>query len=61
MKFAVGFQLHRPGEESFSRLVAAYREHISEVFFSWQELPSGRGGVTASHGYTDWTAQSRTE
>ena len=61
MKFAVGFQLHQPGEEPFSRLVADYREHISEVFFSWQDMPSGRGGVTATHGYTDWSAQSRTE
>ena len=61
MKFAVGFQLHQPGEEPFSRLVADYREHISEVFFSWQDMPSGRGGVTATHGYADWSAQSRTE
>ncbi len=61
IKYAVGFQLYEPGEEPFSRLVADYLDHISEVFFSWQDMPSGRGGVTAAHGYTDWTAQSRTE
>lgn len=61
MKYAVGFQLYEPGEEPFSRLVADYLDHISEVFFSWQDMPSGRGGVTVTHGYTDWTAQSRTE
>lgn len=61
IKYAVGFQLREPGEEPFSQIVAAYQAHISEVFFSWQDLPSGRGGLTACHGYTDWTAQQRTE
>lgn len=61
IKYAVGFHLHEPGEEPFSEIVTAYRDHISEVFFSWQDLPSGRGGLTAHHGYIDWTAQQRTE
>ncbi len=61
MKFSVGFQLNDVGEEPFSQVVADYRDHISEVFFSWQDIPSGRGGVTTRHGFTDWTAQQRTE
>lgn len=61
MKFAVGFQLYDPGEEPFSRLVSAYKDHISEVFFAWQDTPSGRSGIASQHGATDWTAQQRME
>ena len=61
MKFAVGFQLYEHGEEPFSEIVKTYKEHISEVFFAWQDTPSGRSGVATRHGYTDWSAQARTE
>ena len=61
MKFAVGFQLYQEGEEPFSRIVETYREHISEVFFSWMDTPSGRSAVATLHGFTDWTAQRRME
>ena len=61
MKFAVGFQLYENGEEPFSNIVAAYREHIGEVFFAWQDIATCRSAVATRHGYTDWTAQSRTE
>jgi collagenase-like PrtC family protease len=61
MKLAVGFQLYGEGEEPFSHMVAAYRESISEVFFAWQDIPTGRSGIASLHGYTDWTAQRRTE
>ncbi len=61
MKFSVGFQLYEGGEEPFSEIVKAYSENISEVFFSWQDTPSGRSGVATRHGYTDWSAQKRME
>ena len=61
MKFAVGFQLYEPGEEPFSRLVQAYKNHISEVFFPWLDLPTGRSGIASRHGHTDWTSQTRLE
>ena len=61
MKFAVGFQLYDLGEEPFSQIVNTYKEHISEVFFAWQDTPSGRSGIASRHGVTDWTAQSRME
>ena len=61
MKFAVGFQLYDMGEEPFSHIVDTYKEHISEVFFAWQDTPSGRSAVATRHGYTDWSAQSRME
>lgn len=61
MKFAVGFQLYEPGEEPFSNIVATYKAHISEVFFAWQDTPSGRSAIATRHGFTDWSAQSRME
>lgn len=61
MKFSVGFQLMPQGEEPFSALVQAYRAHIGEVFFPWQDIPTGRSGIATEHGYTDWGAQARME
>ena len=61
MKYSVGFQLYENGEEPFSHIVKAYREHISEVFFPWQDIATGRSAVATRHGYTDWDAQRRTE
>lgn len=61
MKYSVGFQLYENGEEPFSRIVASYKDHISEVFFAWQDIATGRSGVATRHGYTDWSAQRRTE
>lgn len=61
MKFAVGFQLYTGDEEPFSQIVADYRDAISEVFFAWQDIPTGRSGVATMHGYTDWDAQRRLE
>ena len=61
MKFAVGFQLYEGDAEPFSRVIELYRDKISEVFFAWQDIPTGRSGIASMHGYTDWTAQRRTE
>ena len=61
MKFAVGFQLYDVGEEPFSSIVETYRDSISEVFFPWQDFATGRSAVATRHGFTDWTAQARTE
>ena len=61
MKFAAGFQLYEGDAEPFSEVVKLYRDKISEVFFPWQDIPTGRSGIASVHGYTDWTAQRRTE
>lgn len=61
MKFSVGFQLYENGEEPFSEIVKTYKEHISEVFFPWQDIATGRSAVATRHGYTDWDAQARME
>ena len=61
MKYSVGFQLYQGNEEPFSQIVKTYKEHISEVFFAWQDIASGRSPIATRHGYTDWSAQARTE
>ena len=61
MKFSVGFRLYQEGEEPFSEIVKAYKDSVSEVFFAWQDIPTGRSGIASDHGYTDWSAQRRTE
>lgn len=61
MKYCIGFQLYENGEEAFSEIVKTYREHISEVFFAWQDIATGRSAIATRHGYTDWSAQARTE
>ena len=61
MKFSVGFRLYENGEETFSQIIKAYREHISEVFFSWLDIPSGRGTTSSHHGFADWSVQQKTE
>ena len=61
MKYSVGFQLYEGGEEPFSRIVETYRDSVSEVFFPWQDIATGRSAVATRHGYTDWAAQARME
>ena len=58
MKFSVGFRLHQEYEEPFSNLVADFRDNISEVFFAWQDIASGRSPVATMYGFTDWGAQA---
>jgi collagenase-like PrtC family protease len=31
------------------------------VFFAWQDIATGRSAIATRHGYTDWSAQARTE
>ena len=61
IKYSVGFRLQSEDEEPFSAIVSAYKESVSEVFFSWNDIPSGRGTSATHHGITDWGAQQRTE
>ena len=61
IKYAVGFQLTYPEEEPFSNIVSSYRNFISEVFFSWQDMPSGRSNIATYHDFTDRTTQQTTE
>ena len=61
MKYAVGYQLAEGSESPFSGLVEQYSDAISEVYFPWLDMPSGRSALATRHGYTDWSAQSRLE
>ena len=61
MKFTVGYQLAERDEPPFSRLIESYREHISELYFPWMDMPTGRSALSVRRGYTDWTAQERLE
>jgi len=61
MKYAVGYQLAEGNESPFSEIVRPYREHISEVYFPWMDIPSGRSALSTRRGDTDWTAQARLE
>ena len=56
MKFAVGYQTPQNGER-FSDIVKTYRDHISEVYFAWPGMASGR----PTGGIQDWGAQRRLE
>ena len=59
IQYSVGFQLHKPGQESFSQMVAVYRHSISEVFFAWPEIASGRGDLATHCDITVQETQQR--
>jgi collagenase-like PrtC family protease len=61
MRFAIGYQLAEPGEESFVEIVRDYLEHVAEVYFPWGSMPSGRAALTERRGYVDWGGQARLE
>lgn len=61
IRFAVGYQLADPDEESFAGIVQDYRPAIEEIYFPWADLPSGRAALTRRRGYTDWSGQQRME
>ncbi len=60
MKFAVGYQQTGDGE-SFPAIVADYRPHIEEVYFSWPGMASGRGTLGCGRQGRDWSTQARIE
>jgi hypothetical protein len=61
MKYAVGYQLPDPDEEPFVDIVRDFKDHISEVYFPWLALPSGRSPMTTRDGFVDWSGQARLE
>lgn len=61
MRFAVGYQLAEPGEESFVDIVRDYREHVSEVYFPWIGAASGRSPIGGRNGVIEPEARARFE
>ena len=51
MKFMVGL-----GQTNYELLecIKEYRNHISEVYFSWGDFPSGRKSQVSNDEYTQW-------
>ena len=60
MKFAVGYQLPE-NNESMPDIIRDYKEHISELYFSWVGSASGRAALGSEHGAFDWGLQERLE
>ncbi|MGI6537194.1 MAG: hypothetical protein ACOX22_02400 [Caldicoprobacterales bacterium] len=61
MKFAVGYQLAEDNEEFFTDIIEPFYEEISEVYFPWLDLPSGRSSLVNRRGHVYWKAQERLE
>ncbi|MCM8788614.1 MAG: U32 family peptidase [Candidatus Omnitrophica bacterium] len=60
IKFSVGYQLIEEGK-TFLEIAKKFREKIDEVYFSWLNLPSGRGPIANKKGYINWEAQQQME
>lgn len=61
IKFAVGYQLHEEEQRPFSQIVDTYKQHISEVYFSWLDQQSGRSSLTNNRGLIKWDGQAELE
>jgi hypothetical protein len=57
MKYNVGYQLLPDG--SFTAAILAARQHIAEVYFSWADMPNGRGAFTRRDDLQPFEAQVR--
>ena len=53
---AAGYRVMQEGE-LFSEMISDYRESVGEIYFSWNNTPSGRPGTPI----TDWAAQEQLE
>lgn len=57
MKFCVGYQVEDERGFRFAEKLLDYKEHISEVYFSWDNLPSGRSNMNDELGFIHWEMQ----
>ena len=57
MKFCIGYQVEDELGNRFVEELLAYKEHISEVYFSWDRLPSGRSNMNDELGFIHWEMQ----
>lgn len=55
MKYAVGLQ-HT--NEAFVDCIIENKEHVSEVYFSWGDIPNGRSSQLQNELYTPWELQT---
>jgi len=61
MKYAVGYQLAEGNEELFTDIIDPFLKDISEVYFPWLDLPSGRSSLINRRGHVYWKGQERLE
>lgn len=57
MKFSVGYKILQ--SDNFINDIIRYKDHISEVYFSWGEFPNGRNNQSIMGDMTPWEAQQR--
>lgn len=57
MKYIVGYPISE--NKPFIHSLLQNKEHISEVYFSWGDLPNGRSGLSANQGLTAFELQKR--
>lgn len=60
MKYMVGYQ--RKDDDSLLREIFKWKEQISEVYFSWGDMPSGRGATADRNGrvpFAEMTGQKK--
>ena len=57
MKFSVGYQLF--SENDYLERIIAYKDHISEVYFSFGDFPNGRNNQLRHRDMTPWEAQHK--
>lgn len=55
MRYMIGYQ--RTGDDRLKSTILRYRESVSEVYFSWGGLPSGRGTQEKAGGLYPYDAQ----
>ncbi len=57
MRFFVGYQLC--GDSKFVKSIIKRKKSISEVYFSWGDMPNGRNIQTDRNDMTPWEAQQK--
>lgn len=57
MRFSVGYRTE--ADESFLHEIIKRKDHISEVYFSWGNFPSGRNDQTRAAGLMPFEAQAQ--
>jgi hypothetical protein len=61
MKYSIGYPLFKSKKLDFVGVVTEYKEHISDVYFAWSNLPTGRVSFNDRNGLIDWTWQKELE
>ncbi len=57
MKYCVGYQPEDEFGERFAEKLIDYKDRLSEVYFSWSDMPSGRSNMSDEVGFVHWEMQ----